>query len=179
MLSKVAELADSGVLRFCPVRTFLSVVNASMLLLASVHLGCATGQEQGIFELMARATSGLRSCVVDDLHHSSRIGTLLEIHLRKLRLKHVGKPQTNAASGHVDTLNISQVDTASVAGEGLQATDDPQLSLDQDLALSDVNFDFIQELSDDMWSFEMPTPFASLHHNTARGSEDAHFFQDL
>ncbi len=179
MLSKVTELADLGVLRFCPVRTFLCVVSTSMLLLATVHLGCATVEDEGVFELMDRATSGLRSCVVDDLHLSSRIGTLLEIHVRKLRLKRSRKLRTDAASGHVDTLNNSQVDTAYVAGEEPHAMDDHQQSLDPDFALSDVNFDFPQELSDDIWGFQMPTPFAPLHHNTARESEGPHFNQSL
>jgi hypothetical protein len=85
ILEKAITLAETGSLRFAPVRVFLRVTSASIFLLKAISLGARNGELQKSFDVLDRCIQALRSSISDDIHLSSRYGTLIERHMNRFR----------------------------------------------------------------------------------------------
>jgi hypothetical protein len=85
ILRKVIEMADSDVLRFAPVRTFIRVTSSSIFLLKALSLGVRHAKLQESLEILDGCIHALRSNILDDVHLASRYAMLLEVHVSRLR----------------------------------------------------------------------------------------------
>ena len=85
ILQKVSQLAESGVLRYSPVRIFLRITTSSIYLIKGLSLGVRNTKLQTSLDILDRAIYALRSSTLDDMHLASRYATLLELHVARLR----------------------------------------------------------------------------------------------
>jgi hypothetical protein len=85
ILQKTSELADSGALRYSPVRIFLRITTSSIYLIKGLSLGVRNAKLQSSLDILDRAIQAMRSSVLDDMHLASRYATLLETHVARLR----------------------------------------------------------------------------------------------
>lgn len=85
ILQKVITLAETGALRFSPVRIFLRVTSSSIFLLKALSLGVRNAKLQESLEILSRSIQALRSSSLDDIHLGSRYATLLEFLIIRLR----------------------------------------------------------------------------------------------
>ncbi|KAF2202757.1 hypothetical protein GQ43DRAFT_439445 [Delitschia confertaspora ATCC 74209] len=112
ILMKTSELADSGALRYSPVRIFLRITTSSIYLIKGLSLGVTNSKLQSSLDILDRAIQALRSSTFDDMHLASRYATLLETHVARLRESFIVSsrpprlPSRVAASG-MDTRNPS------------------------------------------------------------------------
>jgi hypothetical protein len=140
ILQKVIALADSGGLRYAPVRIFLRITTSSIYLIKGLSLGVRNSELQSSLDILDRATQAMRSSTLDDMHLASRYSTLLETHIARLRdsfvassrpprLPHDGMSGTGNATPGMDFLNNHNAGSsgiASLAGDvsGLMPDDD-------------------------------------------------------
>ncbi|KAK2861435.1 hypothetical protein FQN49_004201 [Arthroderma sp. PD_2] len=85
LLQKVTSLAESGALRFSPVRIFLRITSSSIFLLKALSLGVRNAKLQESLDILTRSIQALRSSSLDDIHLASRYATLLDSLLSRLR----------------------------------------------------------------------------------------------
>ena len=85
ILEKVSALAESGTLRFSPVRFFLRVTSSSVFLLKALSLGAHNAKLQASLDILDRSIQALKACTLDDMHLAPRYATLLEVHVASLR----------------------------------------------------------------------------------------------
>ncbi|KAK2743768.1 hypothetical protein FQN57_004705 [Myotisia sp. PD_48] len=85
ILQKVISLAETGALRFSPVRIFLRITSSSIFLLKALSLGVRNAKLQECLDILTRSIQALRSSSLDDIHLASRYATLLESLLSRLR----------------------------------------------------------------------------------------------
>ncbi|KAF2268918.1 hypothetical protein CC78DRAFT_558083 [Lojkania enalia] len=85
ILSKVSQLAESGALRYSPVRIFLRITTSSIYLIKGLSLGSRNAKLQSCLDILDRAITGMRSSTLDDMHLASRYATLLDTHVSRLR----------------------------------------------------------------------------------------------
>jgi hypothetical protein len=85
ILEKAAKLAESQVLMYHPLRTFLRITTASVFLLKGLSLGVGATKLQTSLDTLNRGIAALRSCTLDDVHLGSRYAALLEIHVSRLQ----------------------------------------------------------------------------------------------
>ncbi|KAF3491261.1 uncharacterized protein GIQ15_00778 [Arthroderma uncinatum] len=85
LLQKVISLAESGALRFSPVRIFLRITSSSIFLLKALSLGVRNAKLQESLDILTRSIQALRSSSLDDIHLASRYATLLDSLLSRLR----------------------------------------------------------------------------------------------
>lgn len=85
ILQKVSQLAESGALRYSPVRIFLRITTSSIYLIKGLSLGVRNTKLQTSLDILDRAIYALRSSTLDDMHLASRYATLLELHVARLR----------------------------------------------------------------------------------------------
>lgn len=85
ILQKVTQLAESGALRYSPVRIFLRITTSSIYLIKSLSLGVRNAQLQASLDILDRAIHAMRQTSLDDMHLASRYATLLDTHVSRLR----------------------------------------------------------------------------------------------
>ncbi|KAJ5761224.1 hypothetical protein N7520_008380 [Penicillium odoratum] len=85
ILRKVAQLAETGALRFSPVRIVLRITSASIFLMKALSLGTREAVLRESLEVLEKSISALKSNALDDVHLSTRYATLLEMHVSRLR----------------------------------------------------------------------------------------------
>lgn len=107
ILQKVTDLAESGSLRFSPVRIFLRITSSSIFLMKALSLGTRQAKLRESLDILERCIQALRSNALDDIHLSSRYATLLEMHVSRLRRNLL------ASSKNIRTNNIARAPTTS------------------------------------------------------------------
>ncbi|KAE8160127.1 C6 transcription factor [Aspergillus tamarii] len=85
ILQKVIQLAENGVLRFCPVRIFLRITSSSIFLMKALSLGTRQSTLRESLDVLERSIQALRSNALDDIHLSTRYAALLDMHVARLR----------------------------------------------------------------------------------------------
>ncbi|KAJ5731890.1 hypothetical protein N7493_003371 [Penicillium malachiteum] len=85
ILRKVVHLAETGALRFSPVRIVLRITSASIFLMKALSLGTREATLRESLEVLEKSISALKSNALDDVHLSTRYATLLDMHVARLR----------------------------------------------------------------------------------------------
>ena len=85
ILEKVIQLAETGALRFSPVRIFLRITSSSIFLMKALSLGARQAKLRETLDILEKAIQGLKSNALDDIHLSSRYAILLDMHVSRLR----------------------------------------------------------------------------------------------
>ena len=85
ILRKVIALANTDSLRFWPVRLFLRITTASIILLKAISLGIRNAELQSSLDILDRSIQALRSSNLDDVHLAARYATLLDLHVTRLK----------------------------------------------------------------------------------------------
>lgn len=85
ILQKVSQLAETGALRFSPVRTFLRITSSSIFLMKALSLGARQAKLRESLDILEKTIQALKSNTLDDIHLSSRYATLLDLHVSRLR----------------------------------------------------------------------------------------------
>lgn len=85
ILQKVSQLAETGALRFSPVRTFLRITSSSIFLMKALSLGARQAKLRESLDILEKTIQALKSNALDDIHLSSRYATLLDLHVSRLR----------------------------------------------------------------------------------------------
>lgn len=87
ILQKVNQLAETGALRFSPVRIFLRITSSSIFLMKALSLGTRQSKLGESLDILELSIQALRSNALDDIHLGSRYATLLDMHVSRLRQK--------------------------------------------------------------------------------------------
>lgn len=103
ILQKTSELADSGALRYSPVRIFLRITTSSIYLIKGLSLGVRNTKLQSSLDILDRAICAMRSSVLDDMHLASRYATLLETHVARLRESFIVASRPPRLPSHTST----------------------------------------------------------------------------
>lgn len=85
VLATAVELAEGDLLRYCPVRIFISITSASIFLLKAISLGTRQSELDKSLVTLEKCIHALRYSTHDDMHLSSRYGMLLDRHVRKFK----------------------------------------------------------------------------------------------
>lgn len=85
ILQKVTHLAETGALRFSPVRIVLRITSASIFLMKALSLGTRQATLRESLEVLEKSIGALKSNALDDVHLSTRYAELLELHVSRLR----------------------------------------------------------------------------------------------
>lgn len=85
VLATAVDLAEADLLRYCPVRIFISVTSASIFLLKAISLGTRQSELDKSLVTLEKCIHALRFSTHDDMHLSSRYGMLLDRHVRKFK----------------------------------------------------------------------------------------------
>jgi hypothetical protein len=85
ILEKTCQLAESGALRYSPVRIFLRITTSSIYLIKGLSLGVKHAKLQSSLDILDRAILAMRGSTLDDMHLASRYATLLDLHVARLR----------------------------------------------------------------------------------------------
>ena len=114
VLQIAVDLAESDILRFCPVRVFICITSASVFLLKAISLGTRRSDLQISLEVLDKCIYALKTNICDDIHLSSRYGMLLERHVRRFRHNfkvHNNIAATPAATGRRMSIMDGQAPT--------------------------------------------------------------------
>lgn len=85
ILHNVIQLAETGSLRFSPVRTFLRITSSSIFLMKALSLGARQSKLRESLDVLEKTIQALETNALDDIHLSSRYATLLDMHVSRLR----------------------------------------------------------------------------------------------
>lgn len=85
ILTSMNRFYESGTLRFCPVRIFLRVITASILLLKALSLGTRVTELQASLAVLETSISVFKTGTLDDMHIALRYGSLLEAYVIRFR----------------------------------------------------------------------------------------------
>lgn len=85
ILHNVIQLAETGALRFSPVRTFLRITSSSIFLMKALSLGARQSKLRESLDVLEKTIQALETNALDDIHLSSRYATLLDMHVSRLR----------------------------------------------------------------------------------------------
>jgi hypothetical protein len=85
VLATAVTLAEVNLLRYCPVRVFISITSACIFLLKAISLGTRQSELEKSLKTLEKCIQALRYHTHDDMHLSSRYGTLLARHVRKFK----------------------------------------------------------------------------------------------
>ncbi|KAI9877370.1 MAG: hypothetical protein M1830_004103 [Pleopsidium flavum] len=103
----VDGLLPGDYLKHTPVRTYFRVLSGAMFLLKTFALGAKEDDVALSLSLMDRTIEALRTCVVDDVHLSIRIGDLLETLTSSIRTKFVRLAANNGPGYNVPSRSRS------------------------------------------------------------------------
>ncbi|ORY17918.1 hypothetical protein BCR34DRAFT_554512 [Clohesyomyces aquaticus] len=156
ILQKVSQLAESGALRYSPVRIFLRITTSSIYLIKGLSLGVRNAKLQSSLDILDRAIHAMRSSTLDDMHLASRYANLLEVHVARLRDSFVvsSRPprlpsrnvfDKNGGSTGMDFLNNHNAGGSGIASLAEDVTglmpDDDWLSLPFDPSMAPFGLD--------------------------------------
>ncbi|WEW54851.1 hypothetical protein PRK78_000277 [Emydomyces testavorans] len=151
ILQKVITLAETGALRFSPVRIFLRITSSSIFLLKALSLGVRNAKLQESLEILSRSIQALRSNSLDDIHLGSRYATLLESLVTRLRRSFIlsnkkasrGSTRPSSVRPPSDQQNSGgQPELAPIPGSTAGPMDVPNSVFDnQILSLNDISAD--------------------------------------
>lgn len=85
ILNNVIRLAETGELRFSPVRIFLRITSSSIFLMKALSLGARQAKLRESLDVLEKTIQALETNALDDIHLSSRYATLLDMHVSRLR----------------------------------------------------------------------------------------------
>jgi hypothetical protein len=85
MLSIAIELAEEGILRYCPVRVFLRTTSASIFLLKAISFGSQNNDLQKFLDALDHCNRALQTSALDNVHLSARDSVLMGLHVRRFR----------------------------------------------------------------------------------------------
>lgn len=85
ILQSGIALAESGSLRFCPVRVFVRIIGASIFLLKALGLGAHTASLQASLAILDQSIQALHRSSPDDMHLATQFASLLELHIARFR----------------------------------------------------------------------------------------------
>lgn len=85
LLDRIARLAEDGILRYAPVRTFLRVTTTSVVLIKTLACGVRRSQFDRAVKSLDAAVAALRSSAVDDVHVANGYASLLQSHLERVQ----------------------------------------------------------------------------------------------
>lgn len=85
VLNLATMMQVGGRLRYTPLRTRLSIISASILLLKAISLGGHLHEVKVSLGTLDQCIAGLRSCGVDDLDYLPRYAELVDKHLQRFR----------------------------------------------------------------------------------------------
>lgn len=85
ILQSGISLAESGSLRFCPVRVFVRIIGASIFLLKALGLGAHTASLQASMAILDQSIQVLHRSSPDDMHLATQFASLLELHITRFR----------------------------------------------------------------------------------------------
>ncbi|KAK1986444.1 hypothetical protein LZ30DRAFT_582136 [Colletotrichum cereale] len=85
ILQSSNKLAERGTLRFCPVRIFLRIIEASVFLLKALSLGSYVSNLQAALGVLEQCIRSLHASSLDDMHLASRYAALLDLHVARFR----------------------------------------------------------------------------------------------
>ena len=98
VLATAVDLAEADLLRYCPVRIFISVTSASIFLLKAISLGTRQSELDKSLVTLEKCIHALRYSTHDDMHLSSRYGMLLDRHVRKFKTQFPGPKWCDGSS---------------------------------------------------------------------------------
>lgn len=85
ILATAVELAETRLLRYCPVRVFISITSAAIFLLKAISLGTRQSELSKSLEILEKCTHALRHDTYDDMHLASKYGQLLDSHIGEFK----------------------------------------------------------------------------------------------
>ncbi|KAF2119028.1 hypothetical protein BDV96DRAFT_369743 [Lophiotrema nucula] len=156
ILSKVCQLAESGALRYSPVRIFLRITTSSIYLIKGLSLGSRNAKLQSSLDILDRAIAGMRGSTLDDMHLASRYATLLETHVARLRDSFIVSsrpprlPSRGASFDKGSTTGMDFLNNHNAGGSGIAALagdvtslmpDDDWLTLPFDASMAPFGLD--------------------------------------
>lgn len=115
VLATAVELADADLLRYCPVRIFISVTSASIFLLKAISLGSRQSELERSLTTLEKCIHALRYSTHDDMHLSSRYGMLLDRHVRKFKRNF--RVRSDAAVRSASNLHAMKAVTTKASSE--------------------------------------------------------------
>jgi hypothetical protein len=157
ILLKTTQLAESGALRYSPVRIFLRITTSSIYLIKSLSLGVRNAKLQSSLDILDGAIHAMRASTLDDMHLASRYATLLETHVSRLRQSFVvssrpprlpsrGVSIDKGATTGMEFLNNHNAGSSGIAAlaedvTGLIPDDDSWLALPFDPSMAPFGLD--------------------------------------
>lgn len=85
ILHNVVQMAETGALRFSPVRVFLRITSSSIFLMKALSLGARQAKLRESLDILEKTIQALESNALDDIHLSTRYAALLDMHVSRLR----------------------------------------------------------------------------------------------
>ncbi|KAE8328650.1 hypothetical protein BDV39DRAFT_173789 [Aspergillus sergii] len=147
ILQKVIQLAENGVLRFCPVRIFLRITSSSIFLMKALSLGTRQSTLRESLDVLERSIQALRSNALDDIHLSTRYAALLDMHVARLRRNLLASSKTVK----------SNQGTASRPSMGVPSSTDhgnntPMMDISMSQSISDMGYiPSLNDIAADDW----------------------------
>lgn len=100
ILRKTVSLSKAGTLCFAPVRIYMRIISASIFLLKAISLGVGNLDLQVSLRVLDECAQALQNKQrLDEMHLSSRYGTLLARHVVRFRQNFVGPVRGNGHFG--------------------------------------------------------------------------------
>jgi len=134
ILQRGISIAQSGSLKYTPMRVLLRIASASLFLLKSISLGGHNNDLQMSLRVLDESNAALRANPVDDMDLASRYATLLERHTLRFRKNFTSARQPEYALGYredVAAMDLSAMNAGMSSDYDLTGLyDQSSLSLD-------------------------------------------------
>jgi hypothetical protein len=138
ILETAVELAEAQLLRYCPVRVFISISSGAIFLLKAISLGSRQSEISKSLEILEKCTHVLRHNTYDDMHLASKYGQILDGHID--RLKKGFHAQAAASKTGPETLPLQTVAvTHTSEGSGMNASNLPSDTAFHPMDMNGVN----------------------------------------
>ncbi|KAI1926049.1 hypothetical protein LOZ12_000524 [Ophidiomyces ophidiicola] len=153
ILQKVISLAESGALRYSPVRIFLRITSSSIFLLKALSLGVRNAKLQESLEILSRSIQALRSSSLDDIHLGSRYATLLESLIARLRRSFVltNKKASRATTRPSSVMPPSESQPSGNPPDLSQITGNSRTRMDVSSSVFDDRILSLNDINADDW----------------------------
>lgn len=116
ILNLAVKLSDTKTLLFSPVRVFLRIITASMLLLKGLSLGVSSSKLKISLDTLDRAIAALRAGALDDMHLGSKYAMLLDMHVSRLRNSFVPSAKPSDIQNLTFQSGIGATDQRDIVG---------------------------------------------------------------
>ncbi|GMG00931.1 unnamed protein product [Aspergillus oryzae var. brunneus] len=147
ILQKVIQLAENGVLRFCPVRIFLRITSSSIFLMKALSLGTRQSTLRESLDVLERSIQALRSNALDDIHLSTRYAALLDMHVARLRRNLLASSKT--VKSNQGTASRPSMGVSSSTDHG---SNTPMMDISMSQNISDMGYiPSLNDIAADDW----------------------------